>query len=32
MSFSGFRPRAEEDWDYVFESASVELMKMVRLS
>jgi tetratricopeptide (TPR) repeat protein len=27
-----FRPRAEGDWDYVFDSASVELMKMVKLS
>jgi Flp pilus assembly protein TadD len=26
-----FRPRAEGDWDYVFDSASVELMKMVKL-
>jgi Flp pilus assembly protein TadD len=27
-----FRPRAEGDWDYVFDTASVELMKMVRLT
>lgn len=26
-----FRPRAEGDWDYVFDSASVELMRMVGL-
>jgi len=26
-----FRPRAEGDWDYVFDSASVELMKLAKL-
>jgi hypothetical protein len=26
-----FRPRAEGDWDYVFDTASVELMKLLRL-
>jgi hypothetical protein len=26
-----FRPRAEGDWDYVFDAASVELMKLARL-
>ena len=26
-----FRPRAEGDWDYVFDSASVELMKLIKL-
>jgi Flp pilus assembly protein TadD len=26
-----FRPRGEGDWDHVFDSASVELMKLVRL-
>jgi len=25
-----FRPRAEGDWDYVFDSASVELMKLAK--
>jgi Tfp pilus assembly protein PilF len=27
-----FRPRAEGDWDYVFDSASVELMKLAKLT
>jgi Flp pilus assembly protein TadD len=27
-----FRPRAEGDWDYVFDSASVELMKLLKLT
>lgn len=27
-----FRPRAEGDWDYVFDSASVELMRIAKLS
>jgi Flp pilus assembly protein TadD len=27
-----FRPRAEGDWDYVFDSASVELMQLVKLT
>jgi len=26
-----FRPRGEGDWDYVFDSASIELMKLARL-
>jgi len=26
-----FRPRAEGDWDYVFDSASVELMNLARI-
>jgi hypothetical protein len=26
-----FRPRGEGDWDYVFDSASVELMALAKL-